>query len=100
MQRQFSVSRRDFLRSSAATAAAVSGGVWSGLTAAEAILAGADPDAALRKAIRPYRYFNYLWWFETTKMAKMVEMLMRVSVPLAMLYPHTRQTPYWAAAKR
>jgi predicted dehydrogenase len=35
MQQQFSVSRRQFLKSSTAAAAAISGGVWSGLAAAE-----------------------------------------------------------------
>lgn len=69
-----------------------------GLAAAEAIIRGADPTASAARAIRPIRRWNYLWWFETTKIAAVADRLMRISVPMAMVYPHSSSVNSWASA--
>lgn len=66
-----------------------------GLTAAEAILAGKDPRQAVRKAIKPYRWYNKLWWLETTQLPWLVDALMHISVKGAMFYPHTSSVNKW-----
>jgi hypothetical protein len=69
-----------------------------GLVAAEAILAGKDPHKEVTKAIRPYRWYSWLWWVETTQIAAISELLMRLSVKGAMYYPHTWSADRWFAA--
>ena len=69
-----------------------------GLAAAEAIIRGADPSASAARAIRQIRRWNYLWWFETTKIAAVADGLMRISVPMAMVYPHSSSVNSWASA--
>ena len=66
-----------------------------GLTAAEAILEGRDVRKAVRNAIRPYRWYNWLWWLETTQLPWVVDALMHVSVKGAMYYPHTSSASKW-----
>lgn len=60
-----------------------------GLVAAEAVLNGDDPDEAVRKAIRPYRFTNWILWHETTTIARLVPPLLRHAPRLAMYFPHT-----------
>ena len=78
-------------------------GAMGGLAAAEAIIRGADPAATAANAIRPIRRWNYIWWVETTKLAAVADRLMRISVPMAMVYPHSSSvnacaTPLFASA--
>lgn len=68
-----------------------------GLLAAEAVIAGADADAVVRKALKAMRWHNFLWWVETTKIAGLADALMRVNVNLAMAYPHSAGLRHWAA---
>lgn len=66
-----------------------------GLTAAEALIEGRDPCKAVRKAIKPYRWYNKLWWLETTQLPWLVDALMHISVKGAMFYPHTISANKW-----
>jgi hypothetical protein len=68
-----------------------------GLAAAEAIIRGADPARSAAKALRRIRRWNYIWWVETTKLAAVADGLMRVSVPMAMAYPHSASVNAWAS---
>lgn len=68
-----------------------------GLVGAEALINGDDPEAAVWKAGRAFRWHNLIWGFETTRIAWAVDVLMRLSVPVAMSYPHSYGMPMWAA---
>ena len=68
-----------------------------GVLAADAVATGRDPDRIVRKALRSYRWHNRLWWIETTKIAGLADLLMRVHVNLAMIYPHTSSMNMWAS---
>lgn len=68
-----------------------------GTIAADAVAYGADADKAVRKALRPFRWHNRLWWIETTRIAPIADALMRVNVNLAMAYPHSAGLRLWAA---
>ncbi|MFI6953390.1 hypothetical protein ACIBJI_07930 [Nocardia sp. NPDC050408] len=69
-----------------------------GVVGAQAIVTGNDPDTAIRNALRPYRWHNFLWWIETTKIPLLADMLMRVSVRTAMAYPHSAGLRLWRSA--
>lgn len=68
-----------------------------GVLAADAVATGRDPDDIVRDALRAYRWHNRLWWIETTKIAGLADLLMRVNVNLAMAYPHTSGVNLWAS---
>lgn len=72
-------------------------GAVGGLAAAEAVLRGADPATTTANALRQIRRWNYLWWFETTKLAPVVDRLMRINVSAAMAYPHSTSVNSWAS---
>lgn len=72
-------------------------GSVGGLAAAEAILRGADPTASAANAIRTIRRWNYLWWFETTKVPALADRLMRINVSAAMIYPHSSSVKSWVS---
>jgi hypothetical protein len=67
-----------------------------GVLAADAVLAGEDPDAAISHALRPVRRHNRLWWIETTRIAVLADALMRINVNAAMAYPHSAGKRLWA----
>jgi len=69
-----------------------------GLLAAEAVMKGDDADRVVRRALRPLRWHNYIWWVETTRIAVVADALMRLNVNLAMAYPHTAGMRLWAAS--
>lgn len=69
-----------------------------GVIGAEAVVRGADPDAAIRSALAPWRRHNFLWWMETNKISPLADLLMRISVPLAMSYPHAAGLRLWRSA--
>ena len=69
-----------------------------GVIGAEAVLRGADPDDAIRAALRPWRRHNYLWWVETTKIALLSDYLVRLNTRAAMVYPHTAGLNLWRSA--
>ena len=69
-----------------------------GVVGAEAVIRGVNPDDAIRRALRPWRRHNGLWYLETNKMPFLSEMLMRVNPAAAMAYPHTVGTNLWASA--
>jgi hypothetical protein len=65
---------------------------------AEAVAYGADPDAAIRRALRVFRRHNFLWWVETTQIASVADYLMRMNVRVAMAYPHSMGANLWCSA--
>src|SRR6201988_3885392 len=69
-----------------------------GAVGAEALTRGANPDDAIRRALRPWRRHNGLWYFETNKMPFLSEMLMRANPAAAMAYPPTAGLDLWASA--
>jgi hypothetical protein len=69
-----------------------------GVVGAEAVIHGVNPDAAIRRALRPWRRHNGLWYLETNKMPFLSEMLMRANPTAAMAYPHTVGLDLWASA--
>ena len=69
-----------------------------GVVGAEAVVRGVNPDDAIRRALRPWRRHNGLWYFETNKMPFLSEMLMRLDPGVAMTYPHTVGLDLWASA--
>ncbi|MEW6472129.1 MAG: hypothetical protein AB1679_07655 [Actinomycetota bacterium] len=75
------------------------GGAIGAVIAAEALLRGADPEEAVHRALRRYVWWNDLWWFETTRLAGVVNAL--VSRPplsrLALAYPHSWSVNHWAS---
>ncbi len=73
-------------------------GAMGGVAAAEAVLRGADPTASATAAIARIRFWNRLWWLETTRLAPVADRLMRTSVTAAMAYPHSASSRWWASA--
>jgi hypothetical protein len=75
------------------------GGAIGAVIAAEALLRGADPEGAVHRAMRRYVRWNDLWWFETTRIAGVVNAM--VSRPplsrLALAYPHSWSVNHWAS---
>ena len=69
-----------------------------GLAAAEAVIRGADPTASATAAISKIRFWNRVWWLETTKLAIVADRLMRANVSAAMVYPHSSSAKWWASA--
>ncbi|UGT67756.1 hypothetical protein LTT66_31940 [Nocardia gipuzkoensis] len=69
-----------------------------GVVGAQAVATGNDPDAAIRNALRRYRWHNFLWWVETNKIPILADVLMRVSGRTAMFYPHTAGLRLWRSA--
>jgi hypothetical protein len=69
-----------------------------GVVGAEAVIRGVNPDDAIRRALRPWRRHNGLWYFETNKLPFLSEMLLRANPAAAMAYPHTVGTNLWASA--
>jgi hypothetical protein len=69
-----------------------------GVVGAEAIIRGVNPDDAIRRALRPWRRHNGLWYFETNKLPFWSEMLLRANPAAAMAYPHTVGMNLWASA--
>ena len=73
-------------------------GAMGGLAAAEAVIRGADPTASATAAISKIRFWNRVWWLETTKLAIVADRLMRANVSAAMVYPHSSSAKWWASA--
>jgi hypothetical protein len=69
-----------------------------GVVGAEAVIRGVNPDDAIRRAVRPWRRHNLLWFLETNKIPLMSDMLLRASPAAAMAYPHTAGMNLWASA--
>jgi hypothetical protein len=69
-----------------------------GVVGAEAVIHGVNPDDAIRRALRPWRRHNGLWYLETNMMPFLSEILLRVSPAAAMAYPHTVGLDLWASA--
>ena len=69
-----------------------------GIVGAEAVIRGVNPDDAIRRAVRPWRRHNLLWFLETNKIPLLSEMLMRANPAAAMAYPHTAGLNLWASA--
>lgn len=69
-----------------------------GVVGAEAVLHGQDPDRAIRRALRTLRMHNFLWWVETTQIAPVADLLMRINVRMAMAYPHSSGVNLWRSA--
>ena len=69
-----------------------------GVVGAEAVIRGVNPDDAIRRALRPWRRHNLLWFLETNKMPIVSEMLLRANPAAAMAYPHTAGLNLWASA--
>lgn len=65
---------------------------------AEAIVHGADPDQAIKRALRVFRRHNFLWWVETNQLAPLADRLMRINVRIAMAYPHSAGANLWCSA--
>jgi hypothetical protein len=57
-----------------------------------------NPDDAIRRALRPWRRHNMLWYLETSKIPFVSDMLLRTSVAAAMAYPHTAGLNLWASS--
>src|ERR1700733_3344693 len=69
-----------------------------GVVGAEAVIRGVNPDDAIRRALRPWRRHNMLWYLETSKTPFVSDMLLRTSVAAAMAYPHTAGLNLWASS--
>jgi hypothetical protein len=69
-----------------------------GVVGAEAVIRGVNPDDAIRRALRPWRRHNMLWYLETSKIPFVSDMLLRTSVAAAMSYPHTAGLNLWASS--
>ncbi|MDY6998690.1 MAG: hypothetical protein SW019_19005 [Actinomycetota bacterium] len=69
-----------------------------GVIGAEAVVRSQDPDAAIRRALRPWRRHNFLWWLETNKISPLTDRLLRTNVQVAMAYPHSAGLPIWKSA--
>ncbi|QUR69161.1 hypothetical protein [Mycobacterium spongiae] len=69
-----------------------------GVLGAEAVARGDDPDRAIRRALRRWRRHNFLWWIETNHIATVADYLLRISVPIAMAYPHSAGIRMWRSA--
>jgi hypothetical protein len=69
-----------------------------GVVGAEAVIKGVNPDDAIRRALRPWRRHNMLWYLETSKIPFVSDMLLRTSVAAAMAYPHTAGLNLWASS--
>jgi len=76
------------------------GGAISATIAAEALIRGVDPHDAIVKAMAPIRRINDIWWFETTRIPKLVDLAVgtsRLTTRLALGWPHTASVNYWAS---
>ncbi|GAA0637418.1 hypothetical protein GCM10009547_47300 [Sporichthya brevicatena] len=76
------------------------GGAIGGVVAAEALIRGHDPHDAVVKALKPIRWFNDLWWFETARIPKLVDLAIgtsRLTTRIAMAYPHSYSLNHWAS---
>jgi hypothetical protein len=76
------------------------GGALASTIAAEALIRGVDPHDAIVKAMAPIRRINDIWWFETTRMSKLVDLAVgtsRLTARLALAFPHTSSVNYWAS---
>lgn len=73
-------------------------GLVGGVVGAEAVIRGVNPDDAIRRALRPWRRHNLLWFLETNKIPFVSDMLLRTSPAAAMAYPHTAGLNLWASA--
>ena len=76
------------------------GGAISSTVAAEALIRGLDPHDAIVKAMAPIRRWNDIWWFETTKIPRLVDLAIgtsRLTTRIAMAYPHSASVNHWAS---
>jgi hypothetical protein len=76
------------------------GGAVSATVAAEALIRGIDPHDAIVKAMAPVRRYNDIWWFETTRIPRLVDLAIgtsRLTTRIAMGYPHSASVNYWAS---
>ena len=69
-----------------------------GVIGAEAVVHGQDPDPAIRRALRPWRRHNFLWWLETNKISALTDRLLRLNVQASMAYPHSAGLRMWKSA--
>jgi hypothetical protein len=69
-----------------------------GVVGAEAVIRGVNPDIAIRRALRPWRRHNLLWFLETNKIPFVADMLLRANPAAAMAYPHTAGLNLWASS--
>lgn len=69
-----------------------------GVIGAEAVVRGQDPDTAIRRALRPWRRHNFLWWVETNRISVLTDSLLRVNVQASMAYPHSAGLRMWKSA--
>jgi len=76
------------------------GGAIASTVAAEALIRGIDPHEAIAKAMAPVRRSNDIWWFETVRIPKLVDLAIgtsRLTARIAMAYPHSASVNYWAS---
>ncbi|MEU4418959.1 hypothetical protein, partial [Nocardia salmonicida] len=74
-------------------------GAASAVAAAEAVIRGADPDPAVRHAIREMIRDRRIWTFQRNKLARPVDFLFRTAGELGAFYPYTAHTnSNWASA--
>lgn len=76
------------------------GGAIGATVAAEALIRGLDPHQAIAKAMAPVRRYNDIWWFETTRIPKLVNLAIgtsRLTTRVAMFYPHSYSLSHWAS---
>lgn len=75
----------------------MAGAAVGGLMAAESILRGVEPYPAIRQGLRKWRLYNKLWWYQTTRMAAVVDLGLRINPRIPMIYPHTWSKNEWAS---
>jgi hypothetical protein len=74
-------------------------GAAAAMTAAEAVIRGADPERAARRAVREVTRDRRIWNFERNQMARLFDLAIRVSPSAAAAYPYTRHGgTTWASA--
>ncbi|BBX63625.1 hypothetical protein MSAS_27990 [Mycobacterium saskatchewanense] len=69
-----------------------------GVVGAEAVIRGVNPDNAIRRALRPWRRHNLLWYLEINKIPFVADTLLRANPAAAMAYPHTAGLKLWASS--
>ena len=69
-----------------------------GVAGAEAVIRGVNPDDAIRRALRPWRRDNLLWFVDINKMPFVSEMALRAIPAVAMAHKRTVGMKLWASA--
>jgi hypothetical protein len=69
-----------------------------GVVGAEAVIRGVNPDDAIRRALRPWRRHNLVFFVQTNKAPLYSEMWLRAFPAAALAYPHTVGMKLWASA--